>query len=442
MTFAIKPGTRLYRFRNLTPANFGAPFGHAWVDSPTQVESRFHLPFLPDTALKGVFRSHSEGQEHTADARRYFGGSDEDAEQNEQVKKKALRFGEPGKLVFGNSELVAFPCRFSSGEKLTVAVLHNILDLIRHCGFSGFSPDVLSLIESFLYSRDDLFLLHGNIDGFDQRDFSVFSDSTDNETTGELLRFVGNFIGMGHDLHRPVALAAFEGARKLWGNASEIRTLTQIDVRGTAKDFSLRTVELIPAGSVFACSISNLGKDEYRLDIGSGFQMGAWENIGFGWFQAEPVEFETTPENAEFSKSSCKLAHLDTYRTMIEAHCAIDCLNAEDEASKKIKSAISRFGFRLKAFGAEAALAFELAKAKPMKAKFGAETFAHRWLLFHLLKLPGPAPEKTGPCEALKSNGDRPWFEKSISDMEIFQIENRWLWLRKYAELALIEERS
>src|SRR5437763_15492238 len=98
----LEPGEHLVRFAALTPANLGSAYGEATLDRPTRKEARFGLPYLPDSALKGVLAGAlgDEGEAREA----LFGSADRDA-----TDTQPGRFGEPSPVIFGNGELLAFP---------------------------------------------------------------------------------------------------------------------------------------------------------------------------------------------------------------------------------------------------------------------------------------------------------------------------------------------
>jgi hypothetical protein len=85
----------------------------------------------------------------------------------------------------------------------------------------------------------------------------------------------------------PVIVGAAEAVKAFWEFAVEERTLTAIGKDHTVQAGSLRTVELVPAGTLFVSLVSNLSGQHVDLGPASPLQLGAWEGTGCGYFSAE-----------------------------------------------------------------------------------------------------------------------------------------------------------
>jgi CRISPR/Cas system CMR subunit Cmr4 (Cas7 group RAMP superfamily) len=106
----LSRGEHLLRLEALTPANLGSAAGEATLDRPTQKEAQSGLPFLPDSALKGVLagflgKTPLEEDDSPAHGReRVFGSPD-----------RAGISGTPAPLVLGNGDLLCFPLAAPNG---------------------------------------------------------------------------------------------------------------------------------------------------------------------------------------------------------------------------------------------------------------------------------------------------------------------------------------
>ena len=117
----VKSGNSFLRIHLLTPANFGAAGGKATLDSPTQVDAYSELPFIPDSSLKGVFKSFFEMNE-LAGIEKVFGSQDINSDTFIESDGKIVMSShhDSGKLIFGNGELLAFPFVTSEGQRLWI----------------------------------------------------------------------------------------------------------------------------------------------------------------------------------------------------------------------------------------------------------------------------------------------------------------------------------
>lgn len=442
----LRAGHHLLRLEVVTPANLGSAAGEATLDRPTQKEPWHELPYLPDSALKGVVAGRhgnvaEEGEEANREREPLYGSPDRGAER-----------GTAGKVVFGNGELLAFPVPAADGGRVWVFPALGLARLLWLQGVAEPGPGVLRLLGA-LEARET------NPDGRSCAAWPAVPElgpgfswklepaAARAELEPLLRRYGGAAVGDGTCLVVSAAAAA-----RLCRLGAEIRTLTALERQThTVREGSLRAVELIPPGAVFVSFVSVLGAEEEKLEVAlpDYVQLGAWEAQGFGWVRLSGVEDGAGDgagggRPAEASpQASPRPAPLDPAAIMTRMHQAIRRLGeAEPAVRKSAKAAIKSFGGRARFGGFEAALAFELAKAKPAHRRPGAETRAHRWLVATLLGMdPGPAE---GPApELLRWAQGEPFAPQGLAELRPAAFE-RWRWLRRFSELGLVikEERE
>jgi CRISPR/Cas system CMR subunit Cmr4 (Cas7 group RAMP superfamily) len=421
---------RYLRLEVVSPANLGSAAGEASLDRPTQKEAWFDLPYLPDSALKGVIAApyasgSSEGEEGPRE--RLFGSPDH-----------GPRRGKPGKVVIGNGELLAFPAPLRSGG---AAWVFPALAAARFLGFEEGAEEPALRLLSEIEAAPKRRLVFG---------WPTLPDLASpvalEPVPGELSRAGG--AALLEDLRRLagpalaagacVVVAASDTAAALWRAAAERRAFTALEAeRRTVARGSLRAVELVPDGAVFLSRLSLL--DGIDLELPARLQVGAWESLGLGWVRPSFVE----PARAGAAESVAAAPTPERLppetRTMVAMHEAVERLRGRGDAklSSAARSAVGNFGPRAHFSELAAALAFELAKAKLAHPKPSDEARAHRWLATALLTREPDPVQAPGPCRALLAwLGDAPFDPAKVAGRRGL-ILARWRWLRRYAELGL-----
>lgn len=421
MTLRLPAGHRLLRLTALTPANCGESAGTAAVDRPVARDAWHDLPYLPSSAVKGVLAGRrGNASARNGDRATVFGAPDDDLAAG----------GRPARIVFGDGEPLGFPVVLRQGRRGWVAVaatIHRLAGLgmieapglrriERPNGYEAFDADGLVPAVRLPLAADRFGLAAG------------------------LLR---SLLGLADGV--PVVLAAPEAATALWLEAVERRTLTALGDDGVVRSGSLRSVELLPAGSVFVSLASNLTSEEVDLGPASPLQLGAWEGVGLGYFEAEvlgkPVravarEVSTSGEGAPLPQPS---APHEVMRRVFEAMAV---LRERPEASR-VRSAIFDLGPRLRIRGVPATLAFCLAKAGGGESGEGVgtaprresrERLAYRWLLGEFFgRSAAPSITELRAAVVAVIGGD----QGLPADFEAVR-----LWLRRYAETMLPREKT
>jgi hypothetical protein len=406
--------------RSVTPANFGDSGGSATVDRPVALDAWDRLPYLPASALKGVLagRFGNLGLPATAvDARRgkLFGTPD--------VTDAA---GKAGTLVFGDGELLCFPLRLASGQVVAVLIARTLFRLERW--------GVLTL--PGLRQIQSLEAYEGELAASELPAPARWEDFGIGAPAREALA-----ASLGATAS-PVLVAAPELAEQLWQRAVEERTQTALGEGRVVAAGSLRTVELIPPGTVFLSMVSNLGTEPADLGPATPLQVGAWEAVGCGflhpevWAAPPAEELEIDPENPA-PRPDRATARRPDYQVMARAFRAVEALREVSKVAAKARSAVYDLGPRLRIRGLEQTLAFCLAKAggeDKAVGRRGAERDAYRWLLAELF-----AAEEG---EAFSTVRPRVVAAISGSASPPAELETTWLWLRRYCESLLEPEEA
>lgn len=409
MNLIVPPEHHFLRLTALTPANCGHTGGSAAVDRPLAVDVWSRLPYLPHSALKGVLAGrwgnvHRKDGTLNMDRTELFGAPDEDDGGT----------GRPGALVFGDAEALAFPLLLGDGRRALVAVAPTLWRLARHGLLPAFKlprveddwayegPSGLPLLSERL--RTGRF-------GFDA------------ETLAAWLGFAG-----------PVIVAASEAARVLWQAALEERTLTALGSGRTVRAGSLRTIELIPAGTLFVSLVSNLSRQEIDLGPASPIQLGAWEATGCGYFSASvltglPSNSVPSGEAGSDGETAARPSpRHEVMRTVFQAMTAL----GPETVRIRARSAIYDLGPRLAQRGLASTLAFCLAKAgggedaEGLEDRVRTERAAYRWILRQLF----PARHAGLHEQVVQA------IQEGDSALPADFHETR-LWLRRYAETML-----
>ncbi|MFW6012343.1 MAG: arginine--tRNA ligase, partial [bacterium] len=242
-------------------------------------------------------------------------------------------------------------------------------------------------------------------------------------------------------------------AGELWRAAADRRTSTALEAdRKVVRSGFLRSVELIPEGSVFLSHVSLLGPEEPEPDK---IQLGAWESLGFGWaelawFDPETARRVEATDDAGGTPSPARASRTPGVALVMgQALEAVEALAeaGEEPTAAAGRAAVRSFGWRFRERGPQAVLAFELAKARPRDPQPSAEVRAHRWLLLALgvhqdafaadpaeLKA---AARNAGECRPLIEWIESAPFETPLAPEEEWALLDRLGWLRRYAELLL-----
>jgi len=402
----IPAGESLLRLSTMSPANFGDAGGTATVDRPVALDSWDGLPYLPASSLKGVLAGR-------------FGNLGRKGEPLDP--RRAALFGKPdmaqsagrvGSLVFGDGELLAFPLRLRTGTRATVIVGNTLFQLLL-AGFlklpglrSGARPDSYqgAMPSSVLPASGAWF------------DFGL--------SPAALSTLVSSWSGS-----EEVLVAAPQLARALWQAAVEERTQTAVGDDQTVVLGSLRTVELIPQGTIFVSMVSNFEKSQAKLGPARPLQVGAWESTGCGFLEPHiwtPPQL-AAQENPNTRPAPGRLAR-PSHEIMLSAYKAVAELRKRSSVVRHARSALLDLGPRLRTRGATQTLAFCLAKTvgnRPVDRESPEHT-AYRWLLRELLGLAANTPFdelRQGVVKVISGTEPPP-----------AELEESWLWLRRYAE--------
>jgi len=426
----LAAGSHLLRLEALTPAHLGSSAGESALDRPCQKDAAWGLPFLPDSALKGVWagrlgdsfeREPNEGRE------RIFGSPD-----------RAGAPGRPARFAAGNGDLLCFPLPGTAGAPAWVFPALSAARFLR-LDPTGEKPGFPAILGTLETSQQPLVFgwpevpRAGALSGFQPLSLASARDEAEPLAT-QLLRLAGAAAPPG-----ALLLVSNRHARRLWLAAAERRTLTALDgATRTVRDGTLREVELIPAGTVFL-SLLTCEEDLDDLPWPERFQVGAWEGLGFGWMKAALVSAESrvgTMGEGTGVRGPARNVRED--EVLMAMHRAVRSLAAEPaDLRQAVKSAVGGFGPRAQFSGLEAALAFELAKAKPEHREPKLDARAHRWLLSALL-FPDPSPPRPDRAmpEARAWLGEDPFQAIWMSDHRDL-IFLRWQWLRRFTEFGL-----
>jgi CRISPR/Cas system CMR subunit Cmr4 (Cas7 group RAMP superfamily) len=384
---------QLLRFEAVTALHTGSAAGEAALDRPVQKDAQTGLPFLPDSALKGVLagRYGDVGDKKRNAAREdRFGSPDRSG-----LDGDAPSTGRPGPIVLGNGELLAFPVPSRPGPTWAFPAL-TLAWVLRFEPAGADSSGLLPLLSEIERSSGHAFAWP-ELPLLDvPTRLSRLSGVTARQQEGALVALLRRLAGPSLPADAPLAVLSSRDAGRLWPAVSDRRALTALDSSTrTVTGGALRRVELIPPGSLFLSLVTcetGAAADLCQLDDNL-FQIGAWESLGLGWVRPSPISPPGAPAALPpATQAEPPAGGFDPTRVMVEAHQAVRRLieEAEPPLRRAVRSAARRFGGRAQFSGLEAAFAFELAKAKPAHGKPSKDARAHRWLLAALLS---PAPE-------------------------------------------------
>ena len=425
----------LLRITLLSPAHFGSAWGEAALDRPTQVDAWQGLPFAPASALKGVLAgrlgevAETEDQEVSEDRESRYGSPD-----------RGDRPGTPSSVVLGEGMPLAFPVSSWTGRRWWVVVAPTVAWALRMEGTITGHADEAELLRvaaqasppADVIASEDLPHVRGL-----SRLHPIPNLSRDR--VGRLLRLLRRLTGEGVPAGEPILVAGERRARELWRLATERRTLTAVDdIRKVVRTGFLRSVELVPEGAVFLSLVTRLADAGPSLGV---LQVGAWESLGLGWVHLEAVPRAAPEVPAPAAVSSRSSGPPARDRILLAALRAVEVVAGDGSADVRAaaRAALRSFGWRFRAQGPEAVLAFQAAKAKVRDPRPTPDARAHRWLLLALVD-PEEDPSVAlgnGTCPPLVRWLEARPFETPLAPHEEETLLERWLWLRRYAELLL-----
>lgn len=436
------PENPLLRLSLLSPAHLGSAWGEASLDRPTQADAWHGLPFVPASALKGVMAGRWGNVPETVEP----GETDhEERERRYGSPDRPGSRGRPSRVVLGDGRPLAFPVPAGRGRRCWVFPADTLAWALRMEGGdtaagNGAVSDLLGRLEAAERSATVLATgAHPRLPGGAPLEaLTPVPDAAAAILWADAGRLAGPSV--------PAADRLITGGRwaaELWRLAAERRHLTAVDAeRRVVRAGSLRSVELVPEGAVFLSLVSLLG--EVGPDLGR-IQVGAWESLGFGWAELTWADEGVRPAGdgppqAPAIPTAGSGPSLE--RLMAATLAAVRALAATGGRPAAVgRSAVRAFGWRFRQQGAEAALAFELARARPFDPEPEAEHRAHRWLLTALLLDGGEdmleASLAASACRPLVDWLAGQPFAKPICADRSEEILTRLGWLRRYGELEL-----
>lgn len=424
---------RILRITFLTPANLGAAAGEASLDRPTQKAEGSALPYVPDSALKGVLAGElgDVGDKNPNSEREdLYGSPDRETAQ-----------GAASRVVFGNAELLCFPVATKDGGLASIVPAENLGRCLWLEGVTAqflLAADLLATLE---YEGEKVSTSRAGIAlpvwpalpqslGLEPMGSRIEPDGI-----AELTTLLARYTGRNPTVEEPFLVVPARVAARLWVHAAEVRAATALErSRRVVRDATLRTLELIPETSVFLSLVTLIGA-HHQSSLQPQAQLGSGEGNGLGWAELSWVESAQT-STAEAAAAACEREEsFDEANCMIALHGAVRNLADDSALWDKVDAAAGNLGGRIQYSGLEAALAFELAKAKPAHDEPGLEARAHRWLLAHALGLPLETGPK-GRAETLLAHLRQGFLMPGMLERERESILTRWLWLRRYLELG------
>jgi CRISPR/Cas system CMR subunit Cmr4 (Cas7 group RAMP superfamily) len=448
MAVRLRPGEQLVRLEAISAAHLGAAEGGAALDRPTQKDVLAELPYIPDSALKGVLASrfgNPSDDEPNAGREAIFGAPDRPGRPG-----RPRRPGRPGALVAGNGEMLCFPLPARDGLPVRVFPALGVARFLRRAAAGDDLAAALDLLrwveqEERVFATPRLPPIEPAAEVEALTGASVARSGP--ALTAQLRRLAGPHLpAAARLLVAPAAVAA-----RLWRLAAERRTMTALDAgRRVVAGGSLRSVELIPAGTVFLALVSWLGAAPQDDALPDRLQAGAWEGLGLGWLELSAVAGAAaagagapTAAVAASPNPGRRPAVLDEARILTAAHAAIRRIRESPEPPafrRAVRSILYNFGLRAQFGGLAAALGFELAKARPAEAEPTTEARAHRWVLRALVSADPDLEPPAGACEPLLEWLAGQPFAPETLDAATERIFRRWHWLRRFVELGLEEE--
>lgn len=365
---AVAPGTHFLRFTNRTPLQIGGAGGSALVDRPLPLDTWSGLPYLPFSALKGVFAGRFGNP--------LLGAADAPNQPRSQVFGSADSVngpGRPGTVELGDADLLSFPIGLRGGgtaQVVPVKAAQRIaaLGLGAFGGCPSLGSDREALAGPGLIERLPRTVVAAS-----------YPDGA------RLLARIARLIGT----QEPVVLAGSDAAHRLWRSAVEVRSMTSLAsnfghsskrvVSGT-----LRRVELIPAGSQFISVATAMVLTQIDLGAGQPVQLGSWEGWGCGFVVVDEIADAPGPTAGEETRKSIGTFPVEPLDSDLMVLAFERWATVPEGERARVRSLAREAGTRLRN-NRSSALAFWLAKAKLLKpGKVSAEVQANRRFL-HLL---------------------------------------------------------
>lgn len=418
------------RIQLLQNANFGAASGKVTLDRPTQVDAYLELPFVPNSTLRGVLRNQIEwypGAGQNADA--MFG-----TRLKQPESPQVLRENDPGKLIVGNGDPLAFPVLSADGRRcwvLPYVFLAKFMMLDSLCGTVIQTPRIGQSLRQADPKVGRMLALPEAPPLETSRKIKPVPPASLGDEIDLLRTALARWAGDWLPADEPWLIVDDRTATALWLQAAEIRDQTALDERKVARDQSLRRIETVPEGTLFLSWLSWLGEGDLSLDPLT-IQLGSGEGKGSGFCRIAPLGGSKAapakaPQPPAEPRPSTRIE--SDSEAMVYIYKKIQQLQTPPDRTfqKKLRSAIGDVGWRIKSAGMETALSFALAKAKPDKPDPKPEQLAYRWLLKTLLNASGDLSSLAGQL-----------FDQDFSPEEKINLLRRWQWLRKYSEVELV----
>ena len=429
---------QLVAIQLLNNANFGSASGRVTLDRPTQLDAYSGLPFIPNSSLRGVLRNWWEFQDSPPlQTKLLFGTKDkyQHREESNEPQHVLEIDHEPGNLIIGNGDIIAFPLLAENGKRCWILPLEMICKYIAIEKLYGMTTDIKNVVNALSARTGDNILALGMPGlpaisapfGFQQIYIVTDTVLAEIRSLHTLLR---RWWGAWFPKNESLVIVKGKSAEVLWQQAAEIRDLTAVNKQKTALPQSLRRIETIPEGSLFLSLFTWLHSSELNFS-GNVIQVGSNEGSALGFCRMMTIPNtgltpeQISPEDATFETK--ELSH----KSMENMHRQIVAAAREnnEKFNKKLKTIIGDLGWRLKKDGFEPAVAFALARAHPNKttSQLGDEEKAYRWLLKTLFD----------KASDLKLYDGQQWFSDPFDEAEKIQIMQRWEWLKKFSEIEL-----
>lgn len=415
---------QIIRCQLLTNVNLGTATGKVTLDRPTQLDAYTGLPFIPNSALRGVLKSVSNPSD--AGMAHAFGLPLIDENRN-------IVQNHPGDFVIGNGDLLALPFQANNGERCWVLPLDNILKYVCLEEMCGISTPISFLAGAF-YPRNKNNPAVLTFHPLPALPLPVPLKAIDHDEykndVRNLLGLLDRWFGDWIPADDPVLLVDVETARLLWQFGTEVRTLTALDQeRKAAKGKSLRTLETVAGASIFLSLVTWVGEGKLSF-ADEPLQIGSREGIGLGFSRLGnvPSSVETKVDATPPTTQSPPDAEQETDAdSMANCYIAIGDLKTSTDLDlrKKIRSTINQFGMRVHMQGLQAALAFEMAKAKLRQPDRRNDNRSHSLFLAKLFHV--------DEDDITSLYGE--WMEKAARTEFKELVLQRWRWLRRFTEI-------
>ena len=237
---------QLLRLEAVTALHTGSSEGEATLDRPVQKDAQTGLPFLPDSALKGVLAGRygdvGDQEENTAREER-FGSPDRSGRKGETP-------GRPGPIVLGNGELLAFPIPSRPGPTWAFPAL--TLAWALRLEPAAAEPGLLSLLSEIERSPGRAFACPAMPHLDVPLPLTPLSGVSARRQETALVALLRHLAGPSLPADAPLAVLSSRDAGRLWPAASDRRALTALDASTrTVLGGTLRRVELVPPGALF-----------------------------------------------------------------------------------------------------------------------------------------------------------------------------------------------